>query len=436
VAHAEDAHPTLRQTFRELPRSAVVLLVGVAINRMGSLLQIFLVLYLTDLGFSPSKAGLVLAVYGVGSILGDFVGGAVSDTIGPRRAIMVSMVGAAVFIGALGHVHDYGVIVGLALVIGVVTHLYWPAALAMLAVLAPAGRLVIASAAFRLALNVGATLAPLIGVYLSHRSYTWVFMTDAVTSLAFAVVALFKLPDARPEPEEEQEAEEGVPAAEAGRRGGYRAVFADRRFLVVVAAALAVGLVEVQYLSVLPLEIEASGFSTTLYAVVLAINGAMVIGLELPLTPFILKVPMRTTIAAGSALIGFGLSLFGLPAGAWLFVLGAVVWTAGEIVSTPSITAYPALVARPDLRGRYIGALGTAQTVGYAVGPVIGTTLFEAVGSSMWLLCVVLGAVGGFGMWLGVVEPARSAGRPAPSPTDGDAGPAIAVADRQADRPE
>ncbi|MET8159604.1 hypothetical protein ABZT47_24825 [Sphaerisporangium sp. NPDC005289] len=77
----------------------------------------------------------------------------------------------------------------------------------------------------------------------------------------------------------------------------------------------------------------------------MAINGALVILVELPLTPFIQRFPMRTTVATGCLLLGVGLSLFGLPFGPWIFILGAVVWTLGEIISAPSIGAYPALAA-------------------------------------------------------------------------------------------
>jgi MFS family permease len=399
--HSSKRRGSLLRALRGLPRPAIVLLTGVAVNRMGSLLQIFLVLYLTDGGFSPVQAGAVLGCYGFGSILGDFLGGTTSDRIGPRRTILVSMSVSAVLIGAVPYLRSYAALMVVCFLIGMITHLYWPAALAMLACLTPANRLVITSSALRFAINVGATVAPLLGVFLATRSYTLMFLADATTSLLFAIVAAFLLPEATQATAESR----SVVGPDGRRPGGYLTVLSDRRFVVVAAAALAAGLAEAQYLSALPLRIEASGLPAGLYGAVLAINGAMVIFFELPLTPLVQRVPMQVSMAIGSALTGFGIAMFGVPAGPWPFIVGAVVWTVGEMVSMPSTLAYPALIAPPDLRGRYISVLTTCQNFGFAVGPVIGTALYEVAGATIWILCLVLGVIAGIGMWVGVVNP-------------------------------
>ena len=394
----------LGRILRELPRPVVVLLAGVAVNRMGSLLQIFLVLYLTHIGFSPARAGLALTAYGAGSLIGVSASGAVCDRIGPRRAIVVAMAGSGALTALLPAASGFGVIVALCLGAGAVTQLYRPAALAMLASLTPASRLVVTSAAYRLALNIGVTLAPLVGVALAAYSYYLVFLADAATSLAFAAMAMFSLPgQLTAEPGAPRGPKgPGEPAADERPVTGYRAVLADRRFLIILGAMLAVALAEVQYQAVLPLQIHARHLPTVLYAAVLTINGAMVIVLELPATPYVQKLPMRLTIAGGCGLIGLGISLFGLPAGAWIFPVGAVVWTTGEIVSAPSTSAYPALVAPDQLRGRYIGAMNTSQTLGYTAGPSLGTALYQSAGSWMWLTCLILGGLSALGMWTGV----------------------------------
>jgi MFS family permease len=393
----------LWRTLRELPRPVTVLLTGVAVNRLGGQVQIFLVLYLTTrLGFGPARAGAALTVYGAGSVAGVFAGGPTADRIGPNRTIVLAMAGSGVLVGLLPFVHPYPAILGVCLGAGAVTQLYRPAALALLAALTPADRLVIVSAAYRLGLNVGVTLAPLLGVALAVHSYTLVFLVDAVTSLAFAALALFALPDARPRAEADDREEGGQSSP---KQTSYRAVIADKPFLLVIGAMLATALIESQYQSVLPLQIHARGLPTTLYAAVLAINGAMVILFELPLTPYVQRLPLRVPIAVGSVLIGLGISGFGIPAGYWLFIACAVVWTTGEIVSAPSISAYPALIAPPALRGRYISSLSTSQTLGYTVGPGIGTVLYQYLGSATWFLCIALAAVAGVGMWTGVTQP-------------------------------
>lgn len=398
----------LGHILRELPRPVIVLLAGVGVNRMGSLLQIFLVLYLTHIGYGPATAGLALTAYGAGSLVGVFASGPVCDRIGPRLAIVVAMAGSGALTALLPLASGFGLIVAICLGAGAATQLYRPAALAMLAALTPGHRLVVTSAAYRLALNIGVTLAPMIGVALASFSYDLVFLADAATSVAFAAVAVLSLPgtlagaDGTSAPVT-ADGTDGAPAVSERQSAGYRALLADRRFLIVLGAMLAVALAEIQYQAVLPLEIHARHLPMVLYAAVLTINGAMVILLELPATPYVQRMPMRLSIAGGCGLIAVGIAVCGLPAGAWIFPAGAVVWTIGEIVSAPSTAAYPALVAPGELRGRYIAAMNTSQTLGYTAGPSLGTALYQSGGSWMWLMaCLILGGLSALGMWTGV----------------------------------
>jgi MFS family permease len=410
----QDEHAGVLRTLRELPNPVKVLLFGVALNRMGSFVALFLVLYLTDIGYSPSKAGLVLTAFGVGTIAGSFIGGTVTGRFGPRRAIVGSMVLAGVSTAGLGFVDQYVPLLVISLAAGTFTQVYRPAASTLLAELTPPGRLVMASAATRLGLNVGASAGPLVGVWLSGYSYTGLFLVNAATNLGFAIVALLALPDTGRGGTEAGASEKDGKSAEGGKNGGsYLDVLRDRKFLLVIVAMFLTAFTEAQYQAVLPLEIKDRGLSTALYGTVLALNGALVIIFELPLTRFTQKLPMHTMIAFGSLLIGGGLSLFGIGTGIWIFFAGTVVWTLGEIISAPSIVAYPALAApREQLRSRYIGALTTAQTAGYAIGPSAGTTLFQYSGTAVWVMCAVLGLIAFAGMWAGATPPRPSAAAP------------------------
>jgi predicted MFS family arabinose efflux permease len=319
---------------------------------------------------------------------------------------------SAAAVAPLGFTTRYSDLLGLSLAAGAVTQVYRPAAATLLAELTPSSRLVITTAASRLGLNVGSTVAPLIGVLLAAHSYRAVFLADAASSLAFTALALRALPELAIGADHEHQ-QVGAPGTRRDReRSGYLALFADRRYLVVVAAMFAMAFADVQYQATLPLEVQHRGLPTAVYGAIVALNGVVVITFELPLTPLIQRLSMRTAVAVGTLLIGGGMALFGLPGGEPVFFLGAVVWTVGEIVFTPSAWAYPALAGPRRLRGRYIGALTASHSLGYAFGPSVGTLLFQRDPSLVWLMCAALGATGALGMWAGV--------RPLPSTHDSD----------------
>ena len=405
------------RTLRELPRPVVTLLAGVALSRTGTFVAVFLTLYLTHIGHSPARAGLGLTVFGAGAITGTFVSGTATGLLGPRRVIFGSMLLSGLSVAGLAVADGYVTLMLLGGGAGLFSQMYRPAAATMMAALTPPKRLVMVSAATRLGLNVGAALGPLLGVWLLSHSFALMFLVNAATHIGFAVLTMIALPEV------------GTGAPKTGRaargrgRARYLDLLRDRRFLLVMVAMFLTGFIESQYQAVLPLEIIQRAHPTWLYGAVVALNGALVVLFELPLTRFIQRIPMRTTISLGSLFIGLGLAMFGIPAGIWIFFAGAVVWTFGEIISAPSVVAYPALAAPTEgLRSRYIGALTTFQTAGYTLGPAAGTALFQYQSSAVWIMCAGLGLVAFLGMAAGVCSPvdqvsgAVGAGRSQPAP--------------------
>ena len=118
---------------RRLPRPVLVVLAGVAVNRLGSLLPIFLVLYLTSAGLGAAAAGVLLAMYGTGSIAGVVVGGWLVDRFGVRSTIVASMLLAGLTVGVVPFVSSYSWLVAVCLASGLLTEIYRPAATTMLA---------------------------------------------------------------------------------------------------------------------------------------------------------------------------------------------------------------------------------------------------------------------------------------------------------------
>ncbi|MCP2336342.1 MFS transporter [Actinomadura rupiterrae] len=433
---------------RLLTRPVLVLAAGVAVNRMGAFVQIFLVVYLTAEGYSASRAGIALTAFGVGSVLGVLLGGAATDRFGARPAIIGSSLLSAVQVAAIPVTGPFPALLAVCASAGLVAQMYRPAALVTLSALVPPGRRVLATAVYRFGYNVGATLGPLLGVLLFGLAPALVFAVDAASSALFALVAYAWLPatprassttrEAPPErsartdsgPSSGREpsttrgpspphgtaltrgtaANRGGPgkrglsfdgeaavgrggSGERGartRRAGYRAVVGDPRFLGFAVALLLISVVEIQYTSVLPLEVRGRGLPLGLYGGLVAANGLIVIAAEIPVTRVVQHWNRGTAIPAGIALIAAGITGFALPGAAGL-VAATLVWTAGEMVAAPSAAAYPTLVSDDATRGRYIALSAGAQGLGYALGPALGIALWARNSGAFWLACALLG---------------------------------------------
>lgn len=398
--------PTISSTVRGLTLPVWVLLVGTFVNTVGSFVMLFLTLYLTQKGLSPYYAGIALGSWGIGRIAGAFVGGAISDRIGYRATMALSMLSTAVFmvvlIAAAGQRNPWLVIV-VTLVAASVNGVWRPPAQAMLTELTPPDRLVMVTAIYRLSFNAGMFVSPVLGAFLSRYSWDLLFWVEAGSSALFGLFVLVALPRVRRTPAEPvpatqpAEAPAGQPAptvpAEAAAPAGYARVLADRTFVLFLIALVLNATVYIQAPSVLSLHLNSLGYAATLFGALASLNALMVILLEVPLTKVTQRYPARSTIAVGMALTGFGLSLYSVPLGIAGFVLATVVWTMGEVVASPSMFAYPGLIAAPELRGRYIAAATVASQAGYSIGPMVGTAIWVGLGGQVFWIAGVVSAV-------------------------------------------
>jgi MFS family permease len=385
-------------TIREAPAPVKALLVGVFVNKLGWFLQVFLVLFLTtSKGFTDVQAGTALGIYGGGSVIGLIIGGSLSDKVGPRAAVMISMFGMAAFVLGIAYVPSYTAILIVVALAGAVGQFYRPASAALLTELTPKNRQVMTFALYRLAMNVGTTAAPLIGAALVAISWNLLFIGEALAALAYAAVAIIALPGRKvAEPVVADAVVEEEP------RGGYLAVLRDYKYVLFLACMFINAAIYMQYLAVLPLHMKSEGLSTWWFSAVVALNGFIVITCELLVTKVVQHWPARIVAMIGFVLLGGGLAFYALPGGVAIFVIGTLLWTLAEIIAGPTMFAYPGMAAPPKLLGRYVGSAHAMFGLGSALGPFLGVWVWNSAGTRVWVWCGVAGAIGVLLAYLGM----------------------------------
>ena len=363
-----------------MPRPAWVLFGGTFINRFGSFVLPFLVLYLTRRGYSVIQAGTALSLYGFGSVAAAAVGGQLADRLGRRATIALSMFSSASTMLALSQAASLPRIVVLSGLAGFTAELYRPAAAALITDLTPAGQRVTAFALYRLAVHVGLAAGPAVAGFVAERSFFLLFMGDALTSVVFGCVALAALPT---------EARRG--RDHLGSARALPTMIADRVFMRLLLASVAVAFVFNQAYSTFPLHLRASDLSSPVYGALMSLNALLIILLELPLTSIAQHFPPRLVLATGLLLTGVGFGLTGLAHTVPLLAVIVLIWSVGEIVFLPVATAHVADIAPHDMRARYQAAFNLAFSVGFMLAPVAGTALFAAGPHLLWSTCLILG---------------------------------------------
>ena len=379
----------LWRSLRGLPRDLWVLSVATLINRMGTMVLPFLVLYLTrDLGFSPVRAGLALGVYGAGSIIVAPISGWLCDRIGGLPIIRASLIGSGLMLLVFRFARTFPTVIALTLVWALFNEGGRPATLTLIADLVPDEQRKPAYALMRLAINLGMSVGPAAAGFIASYSFRSIFVVNAIAGLvAGLVLILMPLSAAAHARSTHAAVEDGeVPAPRS-------ALFADKRLMIFLVATILVNAVFFQHEGALPLFlVQDLKLSPAFYGTLFTVNTLMIVFLEVPLNAATSHWPHRWGLSLGSALFAAGSGMFGFASGPAMIVAGIVVWTVGEMMLFPQASAYVADIAPPHRRGAYMGAYSMSFSIAFAVGPWAGTVVFAHFGAQvLWGVVFLVG---------------------------------------------
>jgi len=362
-----------------LPPVFWTLWTGMLVNRLASFVITFLAIYLNrDRGFSAAETGKVVALYGVGLLLAGPVGGYLADHVGRRRTMMLGLASGGLCVATIGFVRDPTALALLAFLSALCGDIYRPAANAAIAdVVVPADR----ARAFGLvywAVNLGWAISLSVAGFVAERSMLALFLADAVTSFAFALIVWRHVPETRP-----------ANHAPAPVVGGLVRVFGDLPFVSFLGIHLVVLVVFTQFQLAAPLDYAAHGVGPVAFSGLMALNGIGVVILQPLIAPRLHEYDGARVLALSSVLVGlgYGLNFFAgsLPA----YVAGTVLYTVGEVLGFPVASAIVADLAPADLRGRYQGAFSMSWGLAFTLSPLIGgEVLHRHGGAVLWPACL------------------------------------------------
>lgn len=379
----------LWRSLRGLPRDLWVLSAATLINRMGTMVIPFLVLYLTrELGFSPARAGLALGVYGAGSIIVAPISGRLCDRIGGLPIIRGSLIGSGLMLLVFPFVQTFPAVIALSLAWALFNEGGRPATLTLIADLVPDDQRKPAYALMRLAINLGMSVGPAAGGFIAAYSFRSIFVVNAVTSLVAGMFLILVPLSAAAHVRSVHVAtdEDDVPAPRS-------ALFADRRLMVFLVASFLVSAVFFQHDGALPLFlVQDLKLSPAFYGTLFTINTLMIVFLEVPLNAATAHWPHKWGLSLGAVLFALGSGLFGFASGPAIIVAGIVVWTFGEMMLFPQASAYVADLAPAHRRGAYMGAYSMSFSIAFAIGPWAGTAVFARFGAGiLWSAVFLVG---------------------------------------------
>jgi MFS family permease len=388
------ARRAVRESVSGLPREFWWLWTSTLVNRLGAFVATFMALYLTlDRGYSASYAGLVASLHGLGGVVSSLGAGVMADRLGRRPTLLIAQSSTAFSVALLGFVQDPVAIAAVAFLVGATSNASRPAVQAMMAdIVRPEDRV----RAFSLnywAINLGFAVSSMAAGFIAEVSYLAGFLIEAGMTLVCAIVVFLKLPESRPERTTAEKA--------AADEVGLGTVLRDRRFMSVVGLSFLVAVIFQQGAVGLPVAMGEAGFTPADYGLAIAVNGVLIVALQIPVTRFIEHRDAGRLLVISSVLAGYGFGLTAFAGSIGVFALTVCVWTLAEIVNAPTQTSLVVRLSPVHGRGRYQGMYTMSWSVAALVAPVMSGVVIDRWGAEwLWGLCAVVGTVAGAGYWL------------------------------------
>ncbi|MEJ2747556.1 MAG: MFS transporter [Anaerolineae bacterium] len=357
----------IKSTYQEFPLRFWVLVAANFIDRLGgTLIFPFFALYVTQhFNVGMTQAGVLLAIFSVFGFIGSMLGGALTDKFGRRGMVLFGLVFSALSSVAMGLVNELNVFYGLAVIVGLLSNIAGPAHQAMVADLLPEEQRSEGFGIMRVVVNLAWIIGPSIGGLLAARSYLVLFVLDAILSLITAVIVYKFIPETKPEATEAQKQESVLTTLV-----GYRDVMADKIYVGFLFVSILMLVAYQQIYNTLSVYLrDVHEVSTQGYGLLMSLNAALVVLLQIWVTRRIKQAPPMLMMALGSLFYMIGLTMYGIVANYGLFIAAMLIITVGEMIVMPVGQALVANFAPADMRGRYMAIYALAWTIPSAMGP-------------------------------------------------------------------
>lgn len=384
----------LRAVYDEFPRQFWLLLSVVFIDMVGNALVFpFFALFITDkFDVGMAQVGIIFTILSLTGIVGGTIGGALTDKIGRRPIILLSLLVSATANVFLVLIPTFELMYVLAFCLGLVGSIGGPAWQAMVADLLPEEKRAEGFGIIRVVFNLAVTFGPMIGGLLAGISYVLLFAIDAATSLITALILYLTLAETKPAATEDTPDES---LAQTFR--GYGTVLRDRVFILFTLVGMVVVMVYTQMNSTLAVflrdvhDIPPQGFG-----MLIGLNALMVVVLQFWITRQVKQrgYPSMLVLAGGTLLYAIGFALFGFVSTMTFFVLAMVIVTIGEMLTAPVGQALAAKFARADMRGRYMAVFGFGFSLANGGGIFVAGMIMDHIDPNwVWFAAGIAGTL-------------------------------------------
>lgn len=355
------------------------------INRSGSMVLPFLGVYLTDhLKFSLENTGIVLSFYGIGSVLGSWLGGFLTDKFGEYYIQSWSLFLSAPIFIIMPFFSSVEMMALLIFLQSAISDTFRPANSVAITKYARPENLTKAFSLNRMAINLGFSIGPALGGILSGISYNFLFIVNGIGAVTAGIIYVIFFRRRNKIFREKKKLEPTKTIEKTVTKSPYK----DYPFLLYSFLCAVFAVCFFQFFNTIPLFYkDVAKLDQSTIGFILGYSGFIIVLLEMPLVSLaerVLKIPQILSIGIIMSGVSYLLLLFGsnIP----LLLLSMSILSIAEIWVLPFMSTVTALRAEKGNKGAYMGLNGIAFSFSFIFTPFLGTYVVSHFGfDSLWI---------------------------------------------------
>lgn len=368
-------------SLRHIHPLAWTIIIGTLFGRMATSMSIpFLSIYLTQsLGATPTQTGITVAVSSLVGVFASFYGGYISDRIGRKKVMILSITGWSIVFFAFAASNQIWMFFIVNTLNGLCRSLFEPTSRALLSEVTPQEQKLLVFNMRYTAINVGVVFGPLLGLWLSSNGSSRAFVMAGCIYVLYTIILGIQFGKHPIHSKSVVTNEKRITLKEA-----LRVISQDRVFLYILIGTtfcvLGYGHLNStlpQYLALVPhLENGATWF-----AYMLTLNAITVLVVQYPLVKWASRFAPVVSLIVGNVFVATSLLLYGLASTGLAFMLITVIFTIGEVLLFTMMDMLIDRIAKPEWKGTYFGTIGF-NNLGSVCAPILGGFLLDVRGAA------------------------------------------------------
>jgi predicted MFS family arabinose efflux permease len=350
----------------------------------------FLSLYLNkSLNFSFPEVGWVMSFYGIGSLVGTWLGGKLTDIVGFYKVMLVSLFGTGILFVLLQFTTTFHQFCLGIFSVMLIADAFRPAMFVALNAYSKPENKTRSVTLIRLAINLGFSFGPAVGGFIiSGLGYGGLFWVDGITCVLAAVLLVYVLHPKKAKVLDDVKVENPV------------SVYKDKIFWIFFIAMFIFGFVFLQYFSTIPLYYKDVRMLNELeIGLLMGSSGLLIFIFEMPLINWLENTNNSKIKLVTIGLFLLAMSFLVLNFTSWLGILlvGIVLMSIGEMIAFPFSNAFAVERSKKGNQGEYMALYAISFSLSHIFSHNAGMQIVDRFGYEFtWNFIALLALLGVF----------------------------------------